>query len=136
LPVFVTDSDANRSVRLRAHFAQDAFRHLRLELPSHERRFQSLWAEFASLFRAPVVPVFCAHLPGGRYRLTFDAPFHVARGNEAEAVSRYVARLESVILADPADAVGHLLWPCYGPPARHAVLAPRPGRRVAAVSHL
>jgi phosphatidylinositol dimannoside acyltransferase len=80
-----------------------------------ERTFQSLWAEFAALFRATVVPVFCTHRPNGRYALTFDPPFAVERGGEGEAVARYIARLEVKILEDPADAVGHLLWPCYGP---------------------
>ena len=82
----------------------------------HERTFQSLWAEFAALFEAPVVPVFCTHLPRGRYALTFDPAFTVARGDEGAAVARYIARLEAEIHAHPADAVGHLLWPCYGPP--------------------
>lgn len=82
-----------------------------------ETTFQSLWADFAALFRAPVVAVFCTHLPGGRYALTFDPPFRVPRGGEGEAVSRYLARLEAEIRTHPADAVGHLLWPCYNPPA-------------------
>ena len=83
----------------------------------HDRTFQSLWAEFAALFRAPVVPVFCTHRPGGRYRLAVDPPFEVKRGGEGEAVVRYLARLEAEIVAHPADAVAHLLWPCYGPPS-------------------
>lgn len=86
-------------------------------LVGHDRTFQSLWAEFAALFRAPVVPVFCTHLPGGRYRLAFDPPWTVARGGEGEAVARYLARLDAEIVAHPADAVAHLLWPCYGPPS-------------------
>lgn len=81
-----------------------------------EQTFQSLWAEFAALFRAPVVPVFCTHRPRGRYALTFDPPATVSRGAEGEAVARYLARLEAEISAHPADALGHLLWPCYGPP--------------------
>jgi phosphatidylinositol dimannoside acyltransferase len=80
-----------------------------------ERSFQSLWADFAALFRAPVVPVFCTHLPRGRYALRFDPPFRLRRGDEGEAVAFYLARLEAEIRAHPADAVGHLLWPCYGP---------------------
>jgi phosphatidylinositol dimannoside acyltransferase len=80
-----------------------------------ERPFQSLWAEFAGLFRAPVIPVFCTHLPGGRFALSFDPPWNVARGDEEAAVARYLARLESEIVANPADAVAHLLWNCYGP---------------------
>ena len=64
--------------------------------------FQSLWADFAGLFRAPVVPVFCTHRPGGRYALTFDVPFRVTRGQEGEAVTRYLARLDDEIRANPA----------------------------------
>ncbi|MCA1684898.1 MAG: lysophospholipid acyltransferase family protein, partial [Planctomycetia bacterium] len=93
-----------------------------------ERTFQSLWAEFSGLFRAPVVPVFCTHLPGGRYELTFDPALDVARGQEGEAVARYVARLEAEIRAHPADAVGHLLWPCYGHPSEVG-RARKPGRK-------
>ena len=85
-------------------------------LLGYDQTFQSLWADFAALFRAPVVSVFCTHLPGGRYALTFEAPFTVTRGTEGEAVERYLARLEAEILAHPADAVGHLLWPCYTEP--------------------
>jgi phosphatidylinositol dimannoside acyltransferase len=84
-------------------------------LLGQEQTFQSLWAEFAALFRAPVVPVFCTHLPGGRYELTFDPTFTVARGGEGEAVHRYLCRLESEIASHPSDAVAHLLWPCYDP---------------------
>jgi lauroyl/myristoyl acyltransferase len=93
-------------------------------LLGYERTFQSLWAEFAALFRTPVVVVFCTHLPGGRYSLTFDPAWTVARGQEGAAVERYLARLEAEIIAHPADAVGHLLWPCYGPPSDR-----RSGRR-------
>jgi hypothetical protein len=80
-----------------------------------ERPFQALWAECAGLFRAPVVPVFCTGRPGGRLALEFDPPWEVARGAEGAAVARYLARLESAIVAHPADAVAHLLWHCYGP---------------------
>ena len=80
-----------------------------------DRDFQSLWAELAGLFRAPVVPMFCTHRPGGRFALTFDPAWTVARGGEEAAVARYLARLEAEIRAHPADAIAHLLWPCYGP---------------------
>ena len=82
----------------------------------YRRTFQSLWAESAALFRAPVVMVFCTHLPGGRYRLTFEPAARIHRGAEGEAVKRYLARLEDEIIAHPGDAVAHLLWSCYGPP--------------------
>lgn len=92
--------------------------------------FQSLWAEFAGLFRAPVVPVFCTHRPQGRYALSFDPALKIARGDEAAAVARYLTRLETEIVAHPADAVGHLLWPCYGPQRLGDARDPaQPGRR-------
>jgi lauroyl/myristoyl acyltransferase len=97
-----------------------------------ERPFQSLWAEFAGLFRAPVIPVFCTHQPGGRLSLTFDAPWTVTRGDEDRSVARYLARLEAEILAHPADAVAHLLWNCYGPegdPERALSKRRKPARR-------
>jgi lauroyl/myristoyl acyltransferase len=97
-----------------------------------ERTFQSLWAELAALFRAPVVPMFCRHRPGGRFALNFDPAWTVARGEEGSAVARYLERLESEILAHPADAVAHLLWPCYGPPSRREYASPRPAPRPSA----
>jgi hypothetical protein len=81
----------------------------------YERSFQSLWADFAALFRAPVVAVFCTHRPSGRYALTFDPHLTVVRGEEGPAFQHYLARLDAEIAAHPADAVAHLLWPCYGP---------------------
>jgi lauroyl/myristoyl acyltransferase len=89
-------------------------------LLGYSRTFQSLWAEIAGLFRAPVVPVFCTHRPGGRYALTFEPAWTVRRGEETEVVARYLARLEAEILENPTDAVAHLLWPCYGPPEDEA----------------
>jgi lauroyl/myristoyl acyltransferase len=97
-----------------------------------ERPFQSLWAEFAGLFRAPVIPVFCTHRPAGRFALSFDPAWNVARGDEASAVARYLARLEAEIAACPTDAVAHLLWNCYGPatdPEQVLSKRRRPGRR-------
>jgi lauroyl/myristoyl acyltransferase len=99
-------------------------------------RFLSVWADLAAQTRAPVFFVFCNHRAGGRYALTIDPPWTLQRGDEPAAVVRYMQRLERAVAADPADAVAHLLWPCYGPPARHTMLAPRPGRRVAALPHL
>jgi lauroyl/myristoyl acyltransferase len=90
-----------------------------------ERTFQSLWAELAALFRAPVVPMFCTHRPGGRFALTFDPAWTVVRGDEGAAVARYLERLETEILAHPADAIAHLLWPCYGPPSTQSPSALR-----------
>jgi hypothetical protein len=100
------------------------------------RRFLSVWADLATQTRAPVFLVFCNHQAGGRYSLTIDPPWTLQRGDEPAAIVRYLHRLERAIAAHPADAVAHLLWPCYGPPEQRAMLAPRPGRRVAALPHL
>jgi len=77
--------------------------------------FLSIWADLAILARAPVVPVFCTHRPGGRYALSFDAPWSLAPGSESAALERFLKRLEAEIRAHPADAVAYLTWPCYGP---------------------
>jgi lauroyl/myristoyl acyltransferase len=100
------------------------------------RRFLSVWADLAVQTRVPVFFVFCSHLVGGRYALRIEPPWWLTRGDEPAAVVRYLARLEAAIAADPADAVAHLLWPCYGPPARSSIAAGRPGRRIAALAHL
>jgi len=101
------------------------------------RRVLSVWADLAALTGAPVFHVFCTHLPDGRHALAFESAGPVAPGGESAAVARYLARLDARIAAHPADAVAHLLWPCYGPPRASASLprqaAPRPSRRVAAV---
>ena len=98
-------------------------------------RFLSVWADLAVQTRVPVFLVFCNHRGGGRYALTIDPPWTLGRGDEPAAVVRYFDRLERAIAADPADAVAHLLWPCYGPP--HATPPPRtagPPRRRGAAS--
>src|SRR5205823_11931770 len=95
------------------------------------RPFLSVWADLAVVTRAPVFLVFATHRPGGCYALTIDPPQTVAAGEEPAAVARYLARLEAEIAAHPADAVAHLLWPCYGPPRPAPSL--RPSRRAAAV---
>jgi hypothetical protein len=93
--------------------------------------FLSVWADLAVLARAPVIPMFCTHRPKGRLALTFDPPWTIAPGGENAAVARYLARLEDEIAARPADAVAHLLWPCYGsssdspkPPRHRSRLSP------------
>jgi lauroyl/myristoyl acyltransferase len=83
-------------------------------LLGREQTFLSIWADLAALSGAPVVPVFCAHRPGGRHLLTFDAPWTVRPGEESACVVRYLQRLESAIRDDPTDAVAHVTWPCYG----------------------
>lgn len=79
------------------------------------RPILATWADLAAQARAPVVPVFCTHLPGGRYKIRFDPPWTIPPGEEGAAVARYLARLDAEIAAHPTDAVAHLTWPCYGP---------------------
>jgi lauroyl/myristoyl acyltransferase len=100
------------------------------------RRFLSVWTDLAAQTRMPVFFVFCNHRGDGRYSLSIDPPWTLRRGDEPAAVVRYLDRLERAIAAHPTDAVAHLLWPCYGPPARAAMPALRPGRRVAALPYL
>ncbi len=48
-------------------------------------------------------------------------------GEEHVAVADYLKQLESRIANSPADAVAHLVWPCYEP-RPHADRSPRPAR--------
>jgi len=104
------------------------------------QRFLAIWTELAVLTRAPVFHVFCIHLPGGRFRLELEAVGQVHSGEESEAVADYLKQLEARIATEPAQAVAHLLWPCFHPsssdcPASRASHAPnltRPSRRNAA----
>jgi predicted LPLAT superfamily acyltransferase len=100
--------------------------------------FLSSWTDLAVLARAPVFLMFCTHRPDGRFSLTIEPPWTLAPGDEPAAVARYLARLETEIAAHPADAVAHLLWPCYGPPRATSSPIPslRPSRRVAAMTHI
>ena len=96
-----------------------------------DRTFLAIWADLAAHARAPVVFLFASHRPGGRYALTFDPPRAIEPGGEDLAVASYLRRLEAEIVANPADAVAYLLWPCFGPPAPSiADACPRIGRRV------
>ena len=79
-------------------------------------RLISLWADLAAVSRAPVVTMFCGYRPGGRYRLVFDPPRTILPGQESQAVHDYLIRLERELARHPAEAVAHLLWPCFGPP--------------------
>ena len=100
-----------------------------------ELSFQSVWADLAALARAPAASVFCSHLPGGRFELSFDAPRRLERGEESAAVEDYLQSLEGRILARPAEAVCHILWDCYRcseptpPPALTSAISPSRVRR-------
>ena len=96
-----------------------------------DRTFLAVWADLAALADAPVVFLFAAHGPKGRYALTLDPPLTVAPDRENEAITAFMNRLEAKITRHPADAIAHLLWPCFGPPAASITEAdPRIGRRV------
>ena len=96
--------------------------------------FLSVWADLAAITSAPVFHVICTPRANGRFALAFEPAGTIAPGRESAAVDRYLARLDAAIAADPADAVAHLLWPCFGPaikPTRCS--SARPSRRASAV---
>ncbi len=95
--------------------------------------FLSVWADLAAITSAPVFYVICTPRENGRFALDFEPAGMIAPGRESAAVERYLARLDAAIAADPADAVAHLLWPCFDP-AIKATRYPsaRPSRRAAA----
>jgi lauroyl/myristoyl acyltransferase len=91
------------------------------------QRFLAIWTELAVLTHAPVFLMFCTHLPGGRYALEIDPLGWLRRGEEDLAVVDYLRQLEVRIANAPADAVAHLVWPCYEPkPSSGAAHAPMP----------
>ena len=107
-----------------------------------DRRFLAIWTDLAVLTRAPVFHVFCVHLPGGRFRIELEAVGRVHAGEENDALADYLKGLEARIATEPAQAVAHLLWPCFNPsvldrPAAHAGRRPgstRPSRRTPAAA--
>jgi lauroyl/myristoyl acyltransferase len=76
----------------------------------------AIWTELAVLTGSPVFLVFCTHLPAGRFALEIEAIGHLRPGEEENAVADYLKQLEARIATRPADAVAHLLWPCYESP--------------------
>jgi lauroyl/myristoyl acyltransferase len=108
-----------------------------------EQPYLAVWAELAALTRLPVFHFFCTYLPQGRFRIEIDGVGRIEAGQQAEAVADFLKDLEARIATLPAQAVAHLLWPCFqrpggtGPsmqrvPARRSN---RPSRRSAASSH-
>jgi lauroyl/myristoyl acyltransferase len=95
-------------------------------------RVQAAWADLAVVTGAPVMPIFCSHRAGGRFALTIDPPWFLDPGDQHEAVTRYLARLDAAIAAEPAEAVSHLLWPADRPTSPNA--AARRSRRPEASS--
>ncbi len=78
-------------------------------------RMLAIWTELAVLTHAPVFLVFCTHAPDGRFALDIEPLGWLRRGEEPIAVADYLKQLEGRIAISPADAVAHLLWPCYSP---------------------
>ncbi len=79
------------------------------------QRMLAIWTELAVLTRAPVFLVFCTHAPAGRFALEIEPLGWLRPGEEAVAVADYLRQLEARIANSPADAVAHLVWPCYEP---------------------
>jgi hypothetical protein len=86
-------------------------------LLGHPQRLLAIWTELAVLTGAPVFLVFCMHRFGGRFALEIEALGRLRPGEEEWAVADYLKQLEARIATCPADAVAHLLWPCYRSPA-------------------
>ncbi len=92
------------------------------------QRLLAIWTELAVLTRAPVFLVFCTHAPAGRFSLEFEPLGWLRSGDEGLAVADYLRQLESRIANSPADAVAHLVWPCYEP-RPHTGHGPVPARK-------
>jgi lauroyl/myristoyl acyltransferase len=110
-------------------------------LLGREQRFLAIWARLAALTRSPVFYVFCTYLPGGRYRLELESVGRVQAGEESDAIADYLKQLDARIANEPAQAVAHLLWPCFNPIAttskamrKPTVAMDRPSRRNPATS--
>jgi lauroyl/myristoyl acyltransferase len=86
-------------------------------LLGHPQRLLAIWTELAVLTGAPVFLVFCTHRFGGQFALEIEALGRLRPGEEELAVADYLKQLEARIATSPADAVAHLLWPCYRSPA-------------------
>jgi phosphatidylinositol dimannoside acyltransferase len=82
------------------------------------QRLLAIWTELAVLTGTPVFLVFCTHQPAGRFSLEIEAIGHLRLGEEENAVADYLKQLEARIASCPADAVAHLLWPCYESPSQ------------------
>ena len=98
----------------------------------------AIWTELAVLTHAPVFLVFCTHAPAGRFALEIEPLGWLRRGEEAVAVADYLRQLEARIANSPADAVAHLVWPCYEPRPHGAIpartRAPRRRKVISAAS--
>jgi len=79
-------------------------------------RLLAIWTELAVLTGAPVFLIFCTHLAGGRFSLEVEEIGRLHSGEEENAVADYLKQLEARIATSPAEAIAHLLWPCYQSP--------------------
>jgi lauroyl/myristoyl acyltransferase len=77
--------------------------------------FLSVWADLAVLTGAPVIFMLAQHGESGSYHLNFSESFQITQGQEQTAIDAYLRHLETMIMSNPADAVAHLTWPCFGP---------------------
>ncbi len=84
-------------------------------LLGRSHRMLAIWTELAVLTRAPVFLVFCTHAPHGRFALEIEPMGWLRPGEETVVFADYLRQLECRIANVPADAVAHLVWPCYEP---------------------
>jgi lauroyl/myristoyl acyltransferase len=87
----------------------------------------AIWTELAILTGAPVFLVFCIHKPGGRFSLEIEEIGRLRPGEEETAVADYLKQLEARIATSPAEAIAHLLWPCYQSPPSSTPVRRRKG---------
>ncbi len=98
-------------------------------LLGRSHRMLAIWTELAVLTQAPVFLVFCTHAPAGRFALEIEPLGWLRPGEEATAVADYLRQLEGRIANSPADAVAHLVWPCYEPRPQGSTGMPTTRRR-------
>jgi phosphatidylinositol dimannoside acyltransferase len=87
----------------------------------------AIWTELAILTGTPIFLVFCIHKPGGRFSLEIEEIGRLRPGEEETAVADYLKQLEARIATSPAEAIAHLLWPCYQSPPPSTQLRKRRG---------
>lgn len=80
-----------------------------------EYTFTTPWLSLAALTGAPVVPVFCVMLPGGRYELSFEPSFQVPswareEGKAGPWVQAHLDLLEEQVRRHPANSNEYFFW--------------------------
>jgi lauroyl/myristoyl acyltransferase len=104
-------------------------------LLGHPQHLLAIWTELAVLTGASVFLIFCTHQSGGRFALEIESIGRLLPGEEQAAVADYLKQLEARIVANPAAAVAHLLWPCYRSPVPAASSGATPRRRRNSLIH-